>query len=54
VMYAQIDVTRAVWDVVAMDERDNNITATFGFLAYLNPGEDIVSFEGKHDLSALP
>jgi hypothetical protein len=54
VQYAQIDVSRAVWDVVAMDERDNNITATFGFVAYLSTGENVVDFKTRTNLSVLP
>ena len=53
-MEATIDVNRAVWDVVDMDERENNITATFGFVAYLPTADDIVVFEAINDLATLP
>lgn len=53
-MEATIDVNRAVWDVVDMNERDNNITATFGFVAYLPTADDIVVFEAINDLATLP
>ncbi len=53
-MYARIDVARAVWDVVDMDERENNITATFGFLAYLPVSGFISTFASRNDLAVLP
>jgi hypothetical protein len=53
-MWARIDVARAVWDVVDEDERDNNITATFGFVAYLPESDPITTFAAKHDLAANP
>jgi len=53
-MYARIDIARAVWDVVDMDERENNITATFGFLAYLPTVGTIATFASKNDLAVLP
>lgn len=54
VQYAQIDVNRAVWDVVDLNERENNITATFGFVAYVPASGAIATFSGKTDLSVLP
>lgn len=53
-MEATIDVARAVWDVFDEDERENNITATFGFVAYLPSAGQIATFSSVNDLATLP
>jgi hypothetical protein len=53
-MEATIDVARAVWDVFDEDERENNITATFGFVAYLPTSGQIATFSSVNDLATLP
>lgn len=53
-MMATIDVPRAVWDVVDMNERENNITATFGFVAYLPASDPILTIDVVNDLATLP
>lgn len=54
VMRATIDLPRVAWDVVDMDERENNITATFGFVAYLPAADPILEITVVNDLVTLP
>lgn len=53
-MSATIDLYRVAWDVVDMDERENNITATFGFVAYLPASDPILEIAVVNDLATLP
>jgi hypothetical protein len=51
---ARIDIPRVVLDTVAQDTRENNITATFAFVAYLSSTDPIISVETVNRLATLP
>ena len=53
-MSATIDLNRVVWDTVDLDERENNITATFAFVAYLPASAPILEISVVNDLATLP
>lgn len=53
--YAQIDVYNAVWSEFTEDERNSNITATFGFRGFVDTGEGVPwELEVVNTLSTLP
>lgn len=50
---AQVDVVRAAWENMSMQTRQNNITATFGFLAYLPMSNPILNVRTVTPLAQL-
>ena len=51
---ARLDINRALWDTASRDTRDNNLTATFGFVAYLDDTDPILNVVAKNTLATLP
>lgn len=53
--YAQIDIFNARWAEITVDERDNNITATWGFKGLVDITEQApMKIDVKHAVSANP
>lgn len=50
----RIDVPRAVWDDYTRDTRAENLTVTMGWVAYLPPSGNIVTFDVINDQPVLP
>lgn len=54
VKYAQIDVPVAYWDTPTEDARENNMTMTLPWTAYLPDSDPIITFTVKNTLATLP
>lgn len=54
VKYAQIDVPRAYFTTPTEDARENNMTMTLAWEAYLPDTDPIITFETKNTLAVLP
>lgn len=53
--YAQLDIYRAFWDTLDESDREENITATFGFVGFVDDSEGIpFELSVKNTLATLP